>query len=91
MTILLKRLHLLPLVIALVITLNAHPAISQEVIVVSGIDEAVQWFEDENWWGEEDRGKQLTVPHVLMTGFSERWRKTLRKCRYPKRKRFSIA
>lgn len=79
MAISLKRLHLLPLLIALVIILNTHPAMSQEVIVVSGIDEAVRWFEDENWWGEEDRGKQLTVPHVLMTGFSERWRENAAK------------
>lgn len=79
MTILLKRLHLPALLTALVVTLNAHPAMSQEVIVVSGIDEAVQWFEDESWWGEEDRDKQLTVPHVLMTGISERWRETAAK------------
>ena len=79
MTTLLQRLHLLPLLIASVITLNTHPAMSQEVIVVSGIDETVQWFEDENWWGEEDRGKQLTVPHVLMTGISDRWRKNAAK------------
>ena len=74
MRILLQRLYLLPSLIALVITLNAQPAMSQEVIVISGIDDTVQWFEDENWWGEEDRSKQLTVPHVLMTGISERWR-----------------
>lgn len=79
MIISLKRLHLLPLVIALVVSLNTHPAMSQEVIVFSSIDEAVQWLEDENWWGEEDRSKQLTVPQVVMTGFSPRWQENAAK------------
>jgi Bax protein len=86
MTILLKRLQFLPLLIALVISLSSHPAMSQEVIVLSGIDGAIQWFEDEHWWGEEDRSKQLTVPHVMMTGFSDRWRKNAAKMPVPQKK-----
>jgi Bax protein len=52
----------------------AQTALSQEVVVVSGVDEVVAWLESENWWGEEKRGGQLEVPHALITGFSDRWR-----------------
>jgi Bax protein len=49
-------------------------ALSQEVVVISGVDDIVSWLESENWWGEDKRGGQLQVPHAMITGFSDRWR-----------------
>jgi len=51
---------------------------SQEVVVITGINNVVEWFEAEDWWGEEERGKQLIVPHAMMTGFSNHWRANTR-------------
>ena len=45
-----------------------------EVIVFGGLDDALAFLQGENWWGEEKRGEQLTVPHALMTGISQNWR-----------------
>ncbi|MEH6593093.1 MAG: hypothetical protein V7746_22680, partial [Halioglobus sp.] len=61
-------------------------AFSQEVVVVSGIDDVIQWMEKENWWGEAQRGQQLTVPHAMMTGFSDRWRENAMKMPVPQKK-----
>lgn len=52
------------------------PRISaQEVVVLTGYEELTGWLKQENWWGEEKRSEQLTVPRVLITGISPRWRK----------------
>jgi uncharacterized FlgJ-related protein len=53
----------------------ATPLWAQEVIVLSGLDETIAWFKTENWWGEEKRGEQLTVPHAMVVAISERWQK----------------
>jgi Bax protein len=53
----------------------ATPLWAQEVIVLSGLDETIAWFKTENWWGEEKRGEQLTVPHAIIVAISERWQK----------------
>jgi len=47
---------------------------SQEVIVLSSIQEVINWLQAENWWGEENRDEQLTVPHTLLTGINPAWR-----------------
>jgi uncharacterized FlgJ-related protein len=47
---------------------------AQEVIVLAGIDEIVSWLEAEDWWGEENRGEHLTVPHAMLTGVNPAWR-----------------
>lgn len=47
---------------------------SQEVVVFASIDEVVTWFQAEGFWGEEDRGEQLDVPRVVITGINQRWR-----------------
>jgi Bax protein len=47
-----------------------------EILVLTGLDEAIAWMESENWWGEEDRTQQLTVPHALMTSIDEAWKET---------------
>ncbi|MEE4219131.1 MAG: glucosaminidase domain-containing protein, partial [Xanthomonadales bacterium] len=46
-----------------------------EVIVLYGREELVPWLESENWWGPENHDVQLTVPHVIMTGFHPSWQK----------------
>jgi Bax protein len=53
----------------------ATPLWAQEVIVLFGLDETIAWFKTENWWGEEKRGEQLTVPHAMVVAISERWQK----------------
>jgi Bax protein len=60
--------------------------LSQEVVVVGSMKEVVDWLEAENWWGEEKRGKQLQVPHAMMTGFSDRWRESAKKMQVSEKK-----
>ena len=52
----------------------AIPAQSQDVIVFASIDEAIEWLQTENFWGEERRDEQLEVPRVILTGINPRWR-----------------
>jgi len=51
-------------------------ATAQEVLVFAGPDEAIEWLKQENWWGEMQRGEQLQVPRVIVTGISPSWRQT---------------
>lgn len=44
-----------------------------DVIVLNGIEDAETWLESENWWGEENREEQLTVPRALITSLSPNW------------------
>lgn len=62
------------------------PAQGQEVIVIAGIDDAVTWFKSEDFWGESERGEQLTVPHAILTGINPRWRETSQKLPVPQKK-----
>jgi Bax protein len=50
------------------------PAVAQEVVVLVGIDEVIEWLENEDWWGEEMHGEQLAVPHMILTGINPAWR-----------------
>ena len=63
------------LTLAFVLIGFATPLRAQEVVVLSGLDETIAWLEAENWWGEEKRGDQLTVPRAMIVGISERWQK----------------
>ena len=81
-----SKLRLLPQLIVILSIAIAPRAFSQEVIVLSGIDNVIQWMEKEKWWGEEQRGQQLTVPHAMMTGFSDRWREAAMKMPVPHKK-----
>jgi Bax protein len=81
-----SKLRLLPQLIMILSITIAPRVFSQEVVVVSGIDDVIQWMEKENWWGEEQRGQQLTVPHAMMTGFSDRWREKAIKMPVPQKK-----
>ena len=51
----------------------------QDVVVLGGVDQAMNWLQSENWWGEENRDEQLTVPHAMITGINPRWRTTSQK------------
>lgn len=54
-------------------------AISQEVIVFASVDDVIRWLQAEEFWGEEQRGEQLEVPHVLLAGITQRWREESQK------------
>ena len=65
---------LLPIAIVLIVLVK--PSLwAQEVIVLSGLDDTISWLKSENWWGEEKRDEQLTVPHTMIVAISERWQK----------------
>lgn len=52
------------------------PTHGQEVVVFAGIEDAIEWLQQEDFWGEQQRGEQLEVPRVLLTGINPRWRNT---------------
>jgi uncharacterized FlgJ-related protein len=64
----------------------ALPAQGQEVVVFASIDEIIQWYQAEDFWGEERRDKQLTVPRVILTGINPRWRAEAQKLHVPYKK-----
>ena len=59
---------------------------SQEVVVLAGIDEVTGWLEAQNWWGEENRDEQLTVPRVMLTGINPAWREAAQQMTVPEKK-----
>ena len=59
---------------------------SQEVIVLSSIDEVIGWLEAQDWWGEENRGEQLTVPRAMVTGINPAWRQVAQQLPVPQKK-----
>jgi len=65
-----KRFTLVILLLGLTTSVMA-----QEVIVLAGLDETIAWLQGQNWWGEEKRGEQLTVPRTMIAGVSKQWRK----------------
>ena len=65
-----KRFTLVILLLGLTTSVMA-----QDVIVLAGLDETITWLNEQNWWGEEKHGEQLTVPRAMIVGISDRWRK----------------
>ena len=61
-------------IVVFLLLLLAPRLSAQEVVVLSSYQELTEWLQQENWWGEEKRSEQLTVPRVLITGISPRWR-----------------
>jgi uncharacterized FlgJ-related protein len=57
-----------------------------DVIIFGTPDEAADWLKSENWWGEEQRGVQLTVPYALITGIAPRWQKLAQEIPVPDKK-----
>ena len=82
----LKNLCRVAACVVLVPGLVAGPAAAQEIVVFGGIDDVVDWMQAENWWGQEQHGTQLRVPKAIITGISERWRKTANKMPVPEKK-----
>ena len=68
-----RSLFALPAVLILLSSLFS-PAVAQEVVVLVGIDEVIEWLKNENWWGEEMHGEQLAVPRMILTGINPQWR-----------------
>jgi len=64
----------------------ALPAQGQEVIVFASIDEIIEWYQAEDFWGEEQRDEQLTVPRVILTGINPRWRAEAQNLHVPYKK-----
>ena len=57
----------------------ANTANGQDVVVLGGVDQVMNWLQSENWWGEENRDEQLSVPHTMITGINPHWRNTSQK------------
>ena len=53
----------------------AVPGQSQEVVIFASIEDVIEWLQQENFWGEENRDEQLQVPRVILTGINPRWRR----------------
>ena len=51
----------------LAMTLLASHASAQEIVVLGGVKQAQEWLQSEDWWGEENRNEQLTVPKTIIT------------------------
>ena len=68
------RMQLLRLSAALCLAALTMTARSQDVVVLSGVEGAIEWLESEDWWGEENRDEQLRVPHTIISGINPRWR-----------------
>jgi Bax protein len=64
------------IVLSIVLALSSVTLVAQEVVVFGGIEEVADWLRSENWWGEENRDVQLTVPRAMITGINPRWRQT---------------
>jgi uncharacterized FlgJ-related protein len=47
---------------------------AQEVFILPGYPEAIEWLQSIDWWGEELRGEQLETPRTLLVAISPRWR-----------------
>jgi Bax protein len=45
-----------------------------EVIVLVGMEQLMERLKQENWWGEENRDEQLTVPHLMIARIHPQWR-----------------
>jgi Bax protein len=77
-------------VILLVVSLCAltfpRLAVSQEIIVVSSMDQTIEWLKANDWWGEATQEEQLQAPHTLLAGFSNNWRVNSKNIPVPKKK-----
>jgi uncharacterized FlgJ-related protein len=71
---------------AILIVSVLSTADAQEVVVLSGPDQWMEFLKTEDWWGEVNRGEQLAVPHVMITGISDRWRDNAQKMPVPQKK-----
>lgn len=45
-----------------------------EVIVVQGLDGAIEWMKSENWWGPIETEGPISVPYVMITAIHPSWK-----------------
>jgi uncharacterized FlgJ-related protein len=57
-----------------------------EVVVVVGMDGLMEHLKQENWWGEENRDEQLTVPHLMIARIHPAWREVAPQLPVPQKK-----
>lgn len=81
-----NRLIMSALIAALCLGAFSTSVSSQEVIVFGSVDDVIEWLKAEDWWGEENRGEQLEVPHAMITGINPKWRETSQKLPVPEKK-----
>jgi uncharacterized FlgJ-related protein len=72
--------------IAVILLLAGTASQAQEVVVFSGLGDVMDWLKSENWWGEENRDEQLTVPRAMITGINPRWRAAAQDLPVPQKK-----
>jgi len=81
-----KYLRVWASLLALCLAALGTSAYSQEVVVLGGLDEVMDWLAAEDWWGEENRDEQLQVPHAMLTGINPRWREAAQQLPVPQKK-----
>jgi Bax protein len=81
----LSLLHLACSLIFCVASLSTS-ACSKDIIVLASTDEAIGWLEAQDWWGEESRDEQLTVPHAMLVGINPAWRQAAQQLPVPEKK-----
>ena len=52
---------------------GSRPALSQEIIILGSMDQTIGWLKERDWWGEEKRDTQLTVPHAMLAAYGSAW------------------
>jgi Bax protein len=48
-------------------------AASREVIVFAGPEQSIEFLKAEQFWGTAERGKQMTVPRLIVIGVNPAW------------------
>lgn len=72
--------------LVLAVLIWAIPAQAQEVVVFASVDELIEWYQAEDFWGEENRDEQLAVPKVMLAGITSRWRQESQNLHVPYKK-----
>ena len=61
---------------------------AQDVLVLAGYEQAIEFMESIDWWGEERRAEQLQVPRTLLIAISPAWREAAAQMPVPVKKEF---
>ncbi len=56
-------------------------ASNAEVIVLTGLDQTIDWLKAEDWWGEPMQSEQLSVPRALITNMNSSWQEISQRIR----------
>jgi Bax protein len=68
------RLKTLLVLVMLIQTSPIALAESREVIVFAGPEQSIEFLKAEQFWGTAERGKQMTVPRLIVIGTNPAWR-----------------